>query len=121
MFVGRITKDAEIKKLNDDREVVNFSIAVNDYYKSKGAELGVTTTTYYNCSYWISSKIAPRLTKGSLVEITGRVKVNAYMGLDGEAKASVNCHVNTITIHQQVKSDATHQEKKEEVVEDLPF
>ena len=37
VLIGRITKDAVIKKLKDDREVVNFSIAINDYYKPKGA------------------------------------------------------------------------------------
>lgn len=50
VLIGRITKDAVIKKLKDERQVVNFSIAINDYYKPKGAAEGVTITTYYNCS-----------------------------------------------------------------------
>jgi len=120
IIVGRITKDAVVKKLKDNREVVNFSIAINDYYKVKGAADGVTLTTYYNCSYWINSKIAGRLTKGSLVELSGRIYINAYTGFDGEAKASLNCHVNSITIHQHIK--ATGKSKaKEEVTNDLPF
>ena len=122
VLIGRITKDATIKKLKDEREVVNFSIAINDYYKSKRAVEGVTFTTYYNCSYWISTKIAPRLTKGSLVEITGRIYINAYKGLDGEAKASLNCHVNRITVHQHIKGSGTSTKTpKEEVTDDLPF
>lgn len=122
VLIGRITKDASIKKLKDDREVVNFSIAINDYYKPKGQVEGVTLTTYYNCSYWISSKIASRLTKGSLVELCGRIYINAYMGLDGEAKASLNCHVNSITIHQAGKrGEVTAKESKEEPIDDLPF
>ena len=55
VLIGRITKDASIKKLKDERQVVNFSIAINDYYKPKGQAGGVTLTTYYNCSYWLSS------------------------------------------------------------------
>ena len=121
VLIGRITKDANIKKLKDNREVVNFSIAINDYYKPKGATEGVTLTTFYNCSYWISTKIAPRLTKGSLVEITGRIYINAYTGLDGEAKASLNCHVNAITIHQHIRSSEAKKEVKQEVTDDLPF
>lgn len=122
VLIGRITKDASIKKLKDEREVVNFSIAINDYYKPKGQFEGVTLTTYYNCSYWISSKIASRLTKGSLVELSGRIYINAYMGLDGEAKASLNCHVNSITIHQAGKrGEVTAKESKEEPIDDLPF
>jgi len=85
-LVGRITKDAVINQLKDERKVVNFSIAVNDYYKPKNSEEGVKITTYVNCSYWISSKIAERLTKGTLAEIAGRIYINAYKGADGEAK-----------------------------------
>ncbi len=121
VLIGRITKDATVKKVKDHNEVVNFAIAINDYYKPKGAVDGVTHTTYYNCSYWISSKIAQRLTKGSLVEISGRIYINAYTGLDGEAKASLNCHVNSITVHQHIKGGGAPQAPKEEVVDDLPF
>ncbi len=122
VLIGRITKDAVIKKLKDDREVVNFSIAINDYYKPKGAAEGVTITTFYDCSYWISSQIAQRLTKGSLVEISGRICVNAYVGFDGEAKASLNCHVNSINVHQYVKNSGEQtKNEKRDVVDDLPF
>lgn len=122
VLIGRITKDAVIKKLKDEREVVNFSVAINDYYKPKGAVKGVTITTYYNCSYWVSTKIAPRLTKGSLVEIAGRIYFNAYIGLDGEAKSSLNCHVNSITIHLHKKgNEAQSTAPKKEVTDELPF
>lgn len=129
-LVGRITKDAVVNQLKDERKVVNFSIAVNDYYKPKNSE-GVKITTYVNCSYWISEKIAERLTKATLVEINGRIFVNAYKGADGEAKASLNCHVNTIKIHSFGKQDNIpvsgenpenlSTKKQEEVTDDLPF
>jgi single-strand DNA-binding protein len=120
VLIGRITKDATVKKVKDHNEVVNFAIAINDYYKAKRAVEGTTLTTYYNCSYWLSTKIASRLTKGSLVEISGRIYLNAYTGLDGEAKASLNCHVNSITVHQHRKAEnAVATESK--VKEDLPF
>lgn len=34
-IVGRITKNAEINRLKNDRQVVNFSVAINDSYKTK--------------------------------------------------------------------------------------
>src|ERR671938_73299 len=97
-IVGRITKDSQIHQLKDGREVVNFSIAVNDYYKPRNGE-GVKQATYYNCSYWKSSKMAAHLKKGTLVEVAGRVYVTAYVSTDGTAKASLKCHVHTIKIH----------------------
>jgi single-strand DNA-binding protein len=97
-IIGRITKNAQVNTTKEGKAVVNFSIAVNDYFKPKNKER-VKQTTYYNCSYWISPKVAVNLRKGTLVEVFGRVTVSAYPGNDGIAKASLNCHVNSIKIH----------------------
>jgi single-strand DNA-binding protein len=106
--------------------VVNFSVAVNDSYKPKGGER-VKLTTYYNCGYWISEKIAEQLKKGTLVEVSGRIYVNAYSGADGNAKASLNCHVNTIKIHawpkelEVIGKAVEAPERSNGTDEDLPF
>ena len=70
-IVGRITQNAKINTLKNDKKVVNFSVAINDSYKTKQGERK-EQTTYYNCSYWINAKIAKFLTKGTLVELSGR-------------------------------------------------
>ena len=122
VLIARLTKDAVVAQLKDERKVVNFTIAVNDYYKPKGSDKGVTITTYVNCAYWISTAIAVLLKKGNLIEITGRLTVNAYKDMQGEAKGSLNCHVDSIKVHQQMKADAIKTEvKQEEPVTDLPF
>lgn len=125
-IIGRITRDAQVNNVKDDRKVVNFSIAVNDSYKPKDGER-VQLTTYFNCSYWRSEKVAEQLKKGALVEVTGRLSADAYTSKDGTTKASLNCHVNNIQIHAWPKDG----ERKEAVVEtattaaekddDLPF
>lgn len=99
ILIGRVTADAKVSTLKDERKVVNFSIAINDSYKQKGTEHIKKIVTYVNCSYWINEGIAEYLTKGTLVEVCGRISVNAYTGLDGEAKASLNFHVNNIKLH----------------------
>jgi len=122
VLIGRLTKDAVVAQLKDERKVVNFILAVNDYYKPKNSDKGVTITTFVNCAYWISPAIAEWLKKGNLIEIMGRLSVNAYKDMQGEARGSLNYHVDSIKIHQQVKADATKAEaKKEELVDDLPF
>lgn len=80
-IIGRLTKNASISTLKDERKVMNFTVAVNDYYKPKGSDKAVTITTYYNCSYWINMQLAERLTKGTLVELDGRIGVNAYTNM----------------------------------------
>ena len=125
LIIGRITKDAVISQLKDDRQVVNFSIAVNEWYKPKNGE-SKQFTTFINCAYWISTKIATALTKGSLVEVNGRIYVNAYSDMKGEARASLNCHVNSIKIHSGIKKNETAASLPNTGVEisepeDLPF
>jgi single-strand DNA-binding protein len=122
-IIGRITADANVKKLNDGRELVEFSVAVNRYYKPKGNEQGVATATYFNCSYWIGTKISERLKKGSLVELVGGLSVNAWSDSQGNPKASLNFHVDSITIHQTTKSavPVSAPGAITEPVDDLPF
>ena len=94
-ITGRLTADATVATLKDERKVVNFSVAINDSYKPKGGER-VKVVAYYNCSYWITEKVAPYLTKGTLLELEGRIFVKPYVSKAGEPKASLNCHVTNI-------------------------
>jgi len=34
-IVGRVTQNAVVKQLKDERQVVNFTVAINDYFKPK--------------------------------------------------------------------------------------
>lgn len=98
-LTGRVTGDAVIKTLPDERQVVNFSIAINDYYKPKGAAEGKEFTLYVSCSFWKSTSVAAKLAKGTVVEVLGRLYIRAYMGTDSEPKASLNLHCSTIKVH----------------------
>lgn len=126
LVIGRITADAVINVLKDERQVVNFSIAINDYYKPKGATEAKKFTTYVNCSYWISSKIAERLKKGTLAEINGRIFVDVYTDMNGTAKGSLKCHANSIKVHSygkevEVIGGAEPATSTEDKKDDLPF
>ncbi|TDE18043.1 single-stranded DNA-binding protein [Dyadobacter psychrotolerans] len=65
-IVARITSDARISKTKSGKELVSFTVAINDYYKPKDGE-GVQLTTFLRCAYWVSTAIAGRLLKGVLV------------------------------------------------------
>ncbi len=64
-IIGRVTKNAEINIVKNDKQVVNFLVAINDSYKTKQGEIK-EQTTYYNCSYWLSPNVVKILTKGAL-------------------------------------------------------
>lgn len=128
-IIGRVTKDAEVRTLSGNRQVVNFSIATNDSYRSKEGER-VEQTTYFDCAYWISPKVADILTKGTLVELSGRVSARAWKGSDGELHAGLNFNTSQIKLHGGVKKaqgEVTAAQNKssrpavQEPEEDLPF
>ena len=95
---GRLTADAHVNTLKDERQVVNFSIAVNDSYWSKGSDEIKQITTYINCSYWLGAKAAGWLRKGTLVQLYGRIGMNAYVNSQGEAAGSLTFHVNDLKL-----------------------
>ncbi len=127
-IIGRLTKDAEVRTTPRDKQVVSFSIAANDHYRNKQGER-VEQTTYFNCSYWISSTIAQYLTKGSLVEVEGRIGVSAWKDMQGEARANLTVHVNQIKLHggksqrgqQPTITERVPPQQAEPVTDDLPF
>lgn len=125
MLVGRITADAKVTTLKDERKVVNFSIAMNYSYKVKGSETVTKVVTYVNCAYWRSDAIAPFLTKGSIVEVCGRIGTRAYNNLQGEAKASLDFYTTEIRLFGNPKAQEAAKDLKPEqpvvVVDDLPF
>jgi len=97
-IIGRLTRDAQISTLPSDKQVVNFSVAVNESYRNKQGER-MEHTEYFNCAYWLSTNVAKVLTKGTLVELTGRVSARAWIGGDGEAHAALNFHTSNIKLH----------------------
>ncbi|MDM1048175.1 MULTISPECIES: single-stranded DNA-binding protein [Bacteroidota] len=127
-ITGRLTRDAEVRTTSQDKQVVNFSVATNDSYKNKQGER-IEQTTYFDCSYWITPKVARLLTKGTLVELTGRVSIRAWTGNDGEPKAGLNFHTSQIKLHGGSRKTETTQAtdnnkgkvKAEQTEDDLPF
>ena len=126
-IIGRVTKNAVINTLKNDKKVVNFSIAINDSYKTKQGERK-EQTNYYSCSYWINAKIAEYLTKGTLVELSGRISSNAWIGKDGEIKSGLNFNTSRIKFHGSGQKSQNYNEPTEtsnvfteETEDDLPF
>lgn len=128
-ITGRLTRNAEVRTLSNEKQVVNFSVAVNDSYRNKQGER-IEQTTFFDCAYWITPNVARLLTKGTLVELTGRVSTRAWVSKDGEQKAGLNFHTSNIKLHGGSRKVETAQTTvqsehnsiaKQETEDDLPF
>lgn len=129
-IIARLTAHAVVKEVKDEKKVVSFSVAINDSYKPKGAARPVKVVTYMDCSYWGNPGIAEYLTKGTLVELSGRIGFNVYNTASGEAKGSLRFHVNNVKIHGGGRNGTPKEEKLPatvvagdlaEPLDDLPF
>ncbi|TDE52753.1 single-stranded DNA-binding protein [Flavobacterium sp. GT3P67] len=127
-ITGRITADATIHKVNNDKQVVNFSIAINDSYKPKNSTELREIVTYIDCSYWLSSKTAEWLKKGSMVQLFGRIGLDVYSSSDGRALGSLTFHINSLKILVFAKkvqgnnnSGASSNIVQEKEPSDIPF
>lgn len=127
-FVGRLTRDAKTNKTKSNTEVVNFSIVESRTYKTKEGERR-EEKNFYSCAYWRGTTVADYLKKGTLVELHGHLKTEAYIDYDGKPQPGLKIHVNEIIFHakptnkqeQESKQPATQREEVAEPVDDLPF
>ncbi len=123
-IIGRVTKDAQVRTLSNSKQVVNFSVAINDSYRNKAGER-IEQTTYFDCAYWLSVKVATILTKGTLVELTGRVSARGWTGNNGEVYAGLNFNTSQIKTHGGGKKSETVQATTGTTTDkpenDLPF
>jgi len=127
-LTGRLTADAKISTLTDERQVTNFTIVMNDRFKTKAGEKR-EVNTFIKCAYWVSPKVAEYLKKGSIITVYGRIGLDVYKSAEGEAKGSLTFHVNDIKLitkaakreSAEVTTVAAQAVPTPETVDDLPF
>lgn len=110
-ITGRVVANAAVRTTKTDKKVTGFTIAINDSYKPKEGDR-VQITTYIECAYWRNPGIAEYLTKGTLVQLAGRMQAGAYINKDGDAVGTLN--FNTESIKLLGKSGAAPAEKEAE-------
>ena len=130
-ITARLTADAVVRTVKQDKKVVGFTLAINDSYRTDGERRELTT--FVECSYWRNEGIAEYLKKGGLVQVYGRIGVNAYLSGNNEPRATITFHVSEIKMfggasaNTPARSQATKEGETATVtddsmqVDDLPF
>ncbi len=78
-IIGNLTRDVELRALEDGRYVASFDLATNDSYKNK-AGVKVETVEFVRCSAFGKSAelIAQYMKKGSQILIQGKLKTHSW-------------------------------------------
>lgn len=123
--VGNIGSDAEVRFVKEGTAIASFSFALSSGYGDK------KKTTWLRCSI-IGKRgetLAPMLTKGTQVAITGEISLNEYVAKDGTNKSSLECLVNNVTLlgkkdaapKEANKANGYQNQPLDEMDSDVPF
>ena len=89
-IIGNLGGTPEMKYINNDDHVVNFSVAVNERWKSRNGEPQERTTWLRIVAFnGIGSACAEFLKRGSAVYVEGRLQVREYEDKSGNARTTV--------------------------------
>jgi single-strand DNA-binding protein len=110
-ITGRLVADATVRAVNEDKNVTGFRVAINRRYKSQGEQK--EETAFVDCTYWRGEGIAPYLTKGMLVQLSGFMTAEPWVSRDGEPMASLKFRTDEITMLTQSAKNGAGDGKKQ--------
>ena len=122
-IIGRLTNDVEVRKTSTNKSVSSFSIAVDNLAKKDGEK----TTSFFNCNAWnsVAETLSKYTRKGDRIAISGSLIQRNYEK-NGEKISVVEINVNSITLIENKKENASTQSENKAVEnnindDDLPF
>jgi single-strand DNA-binding protein len=106
MVAGGLGKDAEIRFLPNGDPVASFSVA-DDQGKDK-------PTIWWNCQLFgkRAESLAPYLTKGQAVTVTGTVTQRTYTDKNGQERTSMDLRVNDLKLQGGKREEAPQTNRK---------
>lgn len=111
VLVGRLTKEVELKEMEDGKKLANITIAVPRSFKNENGEY---ETDFIDCVLWnsVASNTAEYCHKGDLIGIKGRLQNGPIANDDGEIVAqTIQIIAEKLTF---LSSKSSNEKEKEE-------
>lgn len=99
-ITGRLTRDVQERATAAGVSVCNLSVAINDY--SGGEE----QTSFVDVVVWDKPNLVPKLKKGVLIGVTGRLKQSTWE-TQGQKRSKIEIRAYTVDVLERVKSPET--------------
>ena len=102
-ITGNLTRDAELRYLNDGTAVLSFAVADNQG-KDK-------TAIFWNCSLFgkRADSLQQYLTKGQQVTVIGTVSEREFIDKEGNKRKSMDVRVNDIALQGGRREEGERQ------------
>lgn len=129
-IIGNIGRDPETKQLPSGTTVTNLTVACNETWKDKQTNEKREKVTWFRLAFYGRSaeNAAQYCKKGAKLFATGTVEARAYMGEDGEPRASLELRVGEWKILDGIKSeregttgDYDEYVPPQKEIDDIPF
>lgn len=122
VFMGRLTRDPEVRYTNEQTAIASFSLAVDRWGRDNGAD-------FFDCTAFgkLAETCEKHLKKGSKVVVSGRAQNNNYTRKDGVKIYGVRFVVDTMEFAESKKAAAAPESDDWQNVpdgvtdEELPF
>jgi single-strand DNA-binding protein len=101
LFTGRLTGNAAIKTVKDNKSLIEFTVALNQKWKNKAGEKK-EKSVFVDCTYWRNTGLAEYLGKGAVVEISGWMEADAYQSTTRGLQSRLVCTCDTIKLFSPV-------------------
>lgn len=91
IIVGNVGRDPELRYTQSGVAVCDFSVAVSRRWTDRNSNEQREETTWFKISAWrnLAETCNQFVHKGMQIMVTGRVGASAYVGQDGQARASL--------------------------------
>lgn len=95
-LTGRLTYEPELRATSSGLSVLNFGIAVDRQYQSKGQE---RQADFIDCQAWRQTAefISRYFHKGDMIAVEGSIQTNNFTDRDGNKRKSVVVSVNNVS------------------------
>lgn len=115
-LTGRITQDLEVRKVNDNTSVLNFSIAVKRETSDDKADFIEIETWRQSADY-----LGNYASKGTTIGVTGKLRQDKFTGRDGQERRKVYVLADRVEILNQPRNSEkkTVEQENQEFGESL--
>jgi single-strand DNA-binding protein len=126
VIIGNVGRDPELRYTPSGVAVCDFSVAVTRRWNDRQSNERREETTWFRVTCWRQlAEIANQyVVKGRQVMVAGRVSTSAYIGQDGEARASLELTALDMQLlgrRDEVYDTGSEDEEYPSEPEDLPF
>jgi single-strand DNA-binding protein len=97
ILIGNVGQDPEVRHLDKDVTVANFSLATSESYTSKNGEK-VTTTEWHNIVIWrgLAKVVEQYVHKGDKLYIEGRIRTRSWDDKDGNKRYTTEIYADNM-------------------------